>query len=98
VKEKIYQVIQEFDPTKDYGISIRPKEAQCLSLLRKGQSVIQKQFVEDNQNKFKSFRIYPHLVCCSFGTGEKIGILKYTSEKQISNYFLIKLFFGKAKK
>jgi hypothetical protein len=26
VREKIYQVIQEFDPTKDYGISIRPKE------------------------------------------------------------------------
>lgn len=82
MKEKIFQVIQEFDPTKDYGISIRPKEAKCLSLLRKGQSVIQKEFVEDNQNKIESLKIRPHLVCKTFATGQKIGILKYHSEKQ----------------
>ena len=36
-RDKVYKVIQEFDYSQDYIIPISPKEAECLSVLKKGQ-------------------------------------------------------------
>jgi len=75
-RDKVYKVIQEFDYSQDYIIPISPKEAECLSVLKKGQILTQKQFLDENKSKFKSLNLYQRLVCLTFGTGEKIGILK----------------------
>jgi len=75
VRYKVYQVIQEYDPAQEYGVRVYPKEAKCLAILRKGQVLTQKQFLDEN-SKFKSFKIYQRLVNLTFGTGEKIGVLK----------------------
>ncbi|MGI0057949.1 MAG: tyrosine-type recombinase/integrase [Nitrosarchaeum sp.] len=75
-RDKVYQVIQEFDHSQDYPIPVSKKEAACLSILKKGQILTQKQFLDENKTKFKPFNIYQRLVCITFGTGENIGILK----------------------
>lgn len=76
VRYKVYQVVKEFDSSQDFGVSVHPKEAQCLSILKKGQTLTQKQFLDQNKNQFKQFKIYQKLVYLSFGTGKKIGMLK----------------------
>jgi integrase len=76
VRYKVYQVVKEFDSSQDYGVSVHTKEAQCLSILKKGQTLTQKQFLDQNKNQFKQFKIYQKLVYLSFGTGKKIGMLK----------------------
>ena len=72
VRYKVYQVIQEYDPAQDYGVRVYPKEAKCLAILRKGQVLTQKQFLDEN-SKFKSFKIYQRLINLTFGTGAVIG-------------------------
>lgn len=71
-----YQVIQEFDRSQDYAVAVNPKEAECLSALKKGQVLTQKQFLDENRDKIKSVKVYQKIVHLTFGTGEKIGVLK----------------------
>jgi len=45
-------VVENFDPTKDYGTHVRKAIAKCLGSLKKGQKIIPKEFVQENLNKF----------------------------------------------
>jgi|CXWL01.1.fsa_nt_gi hypothetical protein len=48
---KVFQVIAEFDYTKDYGISIRPRHKKCLLLFRKDQNLTPRDFICKNYDK-----------------------------------------------
>lgn len=74
------KVVQAFDPKKDYGTKIRLQHAKCLSVLKKGETINPRKFMEENLNKFtkgkRSFKTNRELVYHAFFYGKKIGILK----------------------
>lgn len=83
-----YEVIENFDATKDYGIPIKNIIAKCLGSMEKNQKIIPSQFTQENLNKFGrghakalSNRI---LTYQSLNIGKKIGMLRVVSQNQIS--------------
>lgn len=78
--QTLVEVIEEFDPTKDYGIEIRKQYRMCLSSLKKGQKINPNEFIRNNLNKFthgtKPFKTNREAVYHAFWIGKKIGILK----------------------
>lgn len=77
---KTYQVVKQFDSSKDYGISIRPQFAKCLGVMKKGETINSKEFSKKHKNEFTTRRnteeanlaVVEHTV----SLGKKLGILK----------------------
>lgn len=47
-----YNVVEEYDQNKSYGIKIRNQYVKCLALLKKGDKVNPYQFTEAHLNEF----------------------------------------------
>ena len=45
----IYQVMEEFDRKKDYGIAIYPFLISCITKLRKDQRITTTEFIKENE-------------------------------------------------
>lgn len=79
------KVVQAFDPDKDYEIKIRLQYVKCLSVLKKGETINPRKFIEENQDKFtkgkRSFKSNSQLVYHAFWYGKKIGMLKELSHE-----------------
>src|SRR6185312_11630304 len=71
---------------KDYGTNIRSQYAKCLSVLKKGETVNPRKFIDENLNKFtkgkRSFKSNSQLVYHAFWYGKKIGILKELTHEE----------------
>ena len=83
-----YEVVENFDATKDYGIPIKNTIAKCLGAMEKNQRIIPSQFTQENSNKFgrghakiSSNKI---LTYQSLNIGKKIGMLRILSQNQLS--------------
>jgi len=81
---KVYQwhVVERFDPKKDYGTNIPPRVRGILSLLKKNETMLSREFVEINKDKIKEFlrvktdRAVTKAVETSFTVGVQIGVIK----------------------
>lgn len=77
---KFYKVIDEFDANKDYGVKLFPQQSECLTLLKEGQIVSQKDFLEKHLSEItrrsKSKDVSGRVVSTAFGAAEKMGILQ----------------------
>ena len=77
-----WQVIEEFDPKKDYGQWISPRNRRILSLLKKDKIYLSKDFRQSHKQQILEFlrvkndRAVQKAVESSFGLGFKIGVLK----------------------
>lgn len=84
--QTLVEVIEEFDPVKDYGIEIRKQYRMCLSVLKKGQKINPNEFIKSNLNRFthgkKSFKTNREAVYHAFWIGKKVGILKPLSREE----------------
>ncbi|MBM3911019.1 MAG: phage integrase family protein [Thaumarchaeota archaeon] len=80
MKTVIVEVIDEFNPEKDYGITMRNGVVKCLSTLKKGQKISIPDFIREHRTEFtrkpESFTGVRKTVYESFAIGKKIGILK----------------------
>lgn len=77
--KQYFKIVKKFNPQKDYGIKIRPQYAKCLSLLKVGQKVNQKDFAREHGHKFthkKGGNVRDEAVYHAFMVGRKIGVLK----------------------
>lgn len=88
--QTLVEVIEEFDPTKDYGIEIRKQYRMCLSVLKKGEKINPNEFIQNHLNKFthgtKSFKTNREAVYHAFWIGKKIGILKSLPQEESGVY------------
>ena len=50
--KQFYKVLKKFNSQKDYGVKIRPQYAKCLSLLKIGQKINQKDFAKEFGHEF----------------------------------------------
>ena len=50
--KQYYTVLKKFKSEKDYGVKIRPQYATCLSMLKVGQKINQKDFATEFGHKF----------------------------------------------
>ena len=77
-----WQIIEAFDPKKDYGQRVAPRIQGILSLLKKDQTILSRDFFESNKDQIKKFlrvktdRAAQKAVEASFAAGFKIGILQ----------------------
>ncbi|MCZ6584278.1 MAG: hypothetical protein O6746_05165, partial [Thaumarchaeota archaeon] len=75
-----WQVIEEFDPKKDYGQWISPRNRRILSLLKKDKIYLSKDFRQSHKQQILEFlrvkndRAVQKAVESSFGLGFKIGV------------------------
>lgn len=84
-----YQVLEEYDEGKNYGINITPNMRQCLSKFRKGEIVHPVEFVKEHNYDFgvkKRLNLKGSKTVLSRGIsiGKKIGMLEEIQEKVIS--------------
>ncbi|SMH71159.1 protein of unknown function [Candidatus Nitrosotalea okcheonensis] len=83
--QTLVEVIEEFDPVKDYGIEIRKQYRMCLSVLKKGQKINPNEFIKSNLNRFthgkKSFKTNREAVYHAFWIGKKVGISNHCHVK-----------------
>lgn len=86
---KKYNVLENYDPEKDYGIKIQGRLEKCLKLLNKGETVsqsetnqrFQKQLGKDGEFNEDTVR---WLISRGFSVGEKIGLLEQLDKPAIS--------------
>ena len=75
-----YNVVEEFDQNKSYGIKIRNQYVKCLVALKKGDKVNPYKFTEEHLNEFtkkpRSFATNRLIIYHSFTIAKKIGILE----------------------
>lgn len=50
--KQFYKVLKKFNPQKDYGVKVRPQYAKCLSMLKVGQRINQKDFAQEFGHEF----------------------------------------------
>lgn len=85
---KTFQVLERFDPKKDYGVKIQPRFSKCLGLLQKGQVVSQIPFARVHQSELTtrkdSFANSEWIVRKSFQLGQKIGVINEVDDFPIS--------------
>jgi hypothetical protein len=62
--KKVFEVVDDFNFDKDYGIHIYPQQAKCLSVLKKGQATTQKEFLDAEQERLGP--LYPMYYECDF--------------------------------
>ena len=75
----LYEVIQEYDPDKNYQIHITPTIAKYLSLLKKGQKIEPRKFIEDNikgATTKATAKSAERMIYRGLGIGKKLGLLK----------------------
>ena len=84
----VYEVVEKFDPTKDYGIHIRNAVSKCLISFEKGAKIVPKTVIEKNLNKFNrgnatlvSNKVLIHKC---FSVGRQIGMLRLVESNQIT--------------
>src|SRR3989304_1906693 len=76
------EVISEYDPKKNYGVDIDKRTKKVLTVLKKGDKVSAKEFIDEHLDEFSlngkkiSHHANQQLVYKSFKVGEKIGILQ----------------------
>src|SRR3972149_8389834 len=79
---KTLLVISEYVPKKKYGVKIDKRTKKVLTVLKKGDKVSAKEFIDAHLNEFSlhgkkiSYHANQQLVYKSFKVGEQIGILQ----------------------
>jgi hypothetical protein len=77
--KQYYNVIEDFDTKKDYGIKIKNQYRKCLETLRKGDKVNPHEFTTKHLNEFTTkprlFQTNRMLTYHSFAIGKKIGMM-----------------------
>lgn len=84
--KQFYKVLKKFNPQKDYGVKVRPQYATCLSMLKVGQKINQKDFAEKFGHEFtkkKTQKAKEEAVYHAFMLGRKIGILRVLSTTEL---------------
>ncbi|MCH8915769.1 MAG: tyrosine-type recombinase/integrase [Thaumarchaeota archaeon] len=77
-----WQIVHEFDPKKDYAQRIPPRIGGILSLLKKDETLLSREFTEKNKEKIIEFlrvktdRAVQKAVEAAFAVGVKIGIIR----------------------
>ena len=86
VFKQYYEVIEEFDSKKDYGIEMRKQYAECLSVLKKGEKVnpleIARNYLNSFTKKPRKFETNKDIAYHSFGIAKKLGMLKSIPKEQ----------------
>lgn len=87
VVKSYLDVVEEFDPARNYELKIRPQYVRCLSILKKGDRINLKEFIESHLNEFtngiKSFKTNREAIAHSFWIGRKIGILRPVPQQEV---------------
>jgi len=86
VVKQFYKILKKFKPQKDYGVKVRPQYATCLSILKVGQKINQKDFAGEFGHKFtkkKTQKAREEAVYHAFMLGRKIGILRILSTTEL---------------
>jgi len=86
VVKQFYKVLKKFNSQKDYGEKIRPQYAKCLSLLKVGQKINQKDFATEFGHKFTkkdAENVKEEAVYHAFMLGRKIGVLQEMSATEL---------------
>jgi len=86
VVKQYYKVQKKFKEKKDYGVKVRPQYATCLSMLKVGQKINQKDFAEKFGHEFtkkKTQKAREEAVYHAFMLGRKIGILRVLSTTEL---------------
>ncbi len=82
-----HQVIEEYNPDKEYSIPIRNQVANCLSLMKKGEQFRTFDFAREHihelssKNKFDTAR---YVVTHSLRVARKIGMVEEVEENHSS--------------
>ena len=74
--KQFYKVLKKFNSKKDYGVKIRPQYATCLSMLKVGQKINQKDFASEFGHEFTkkdTQQAREEAVYHAFMLGRKIG-------------------------
>ena len=77
--KQYYKVLKKFNKEKDYGVKIRPQYAKCLSMLKTGQIINQKDFATEFGHEFtykNTQKAREEAVYHAFMLGKKIGVLR----------------------
>jgi len=86
VVKQYYKVLKKFNSKKDYGVKIRPQYATCLSMLKVGQKINQKDFATEFGHKFtkkSTQKAREEAVYHAFMLGRKIGVLRVLSTEEL---------------
>ena len=82
-----YNVVREFDPSKDYGIKIRKQFAKCLCVFKKGQKINPDEFIKEHLDEFTIKKITMKsnrsIVYHSLSLGLTMGMLEPVSQKEL---------------
>ncbi|WP_428324348.1 tyrosine-type recombinase/integrase [Nitrosopumilus sp.] len=84
--KQYYKVLKKFKKENDYGIKIRPQYASCLSMLKVGQRINQKDFATEFGHKFtkkNTQKAREEAVYHAFAVGKKIGVLRVMSVTEL---------------
>lgn len=84
---RTYQVIDEFNPDKEYSVKIRKGIAQCLSLMKKGELIRPSEFAQKHHKKItRKDNVLASIqaVSLSIKTGKQIGVIKEVNTEPIS--------------
>ena len=87
---KTLEVISEYDPKKNYGVDIDIRTKKVLIVLKKGDKVSAKPFIDEHLNEFSlhgkkiSHHANQQLVYKSFKVAEKIGVLQEIKNNEMS--------------
>ena len=80
--KQYYKILRKFNPEKDYGIKIRKQYGKCLSMLKVGQKINQKDFANEFGHEFtkkNTQKAREDAVYHAFVLGRKIGMLQELS-------------------
>lgn len=84
--KQYYKVLKKFNPEKDYGIKIRKQYGKCLSMLKAGQKINQKDFANEFGHEFtkkNTQKAREDAVYHTFVLGRKIGMLQELSATEL---------------
>ena len=84
--KQYYKVLKKFKTEKDYGVKIRPQYVTCLSMLKVGQKINQKDFASEFGHEFtkkKTQKAREEAVYHAFMLGRKIGILRVLTTTEL---------------
>ncbi len=84
--KQFYKVLKKFKTEKDYGEKIRPQYVTCLSMLKVGQKINQKDFASEFGHEFTkkdTQQAREEAVYHAFMLGRKIGILRVLSTTEL---------------
>ncbi|HEY4680331.1 MAG TPA: hypothetical protein VIH04_03590 [Nitrosarchaeum sp.] len=84
---RTYQVMDKFDPDKDYPVKIRKGIALCLSMMKKGETIRSSEFAQKHHKKLtKKDNALASIQAVSLNirTGKKIGVIKEVNTEPIS--------------